>query len=264
MFNTIRQQEVGWTNTIYGFRFDEETVRFRYTKDFMSEINNDNYREQIPLLINVIIHRYTENLKVFRYLLNSFVQLCYRYDEIKSQTLIYCSNKLRETVMISTKMLLKFLYVALFIHNANLLLDDHCLLNHNKFYEIMVLLYRALLKKPSIINDMFLAHRLLKSTRNYIKDTMDKKIVELVNSNMSTIYIYDHSVQNHIQRILNMKNVIFSKSIDDHTRALNWFYMLAVRDSYYNLGFDKVLVGDIKDCEDEYSQASICQLGKIR
>ncbi|XP_050547137.1 uncharacterized protein LOC126908862 [Daktulosphaira vitifoliae] len=253
MFNTIRQQD-GWKETLYGCRFDEDTFHFRNDQHFMLEINNDNHLKQLRLLLNIIILRYTENLKVFRYLMNSFIQLCFQYRKSRDPKFIYCSTKLQETVKISTKMFLKFYYVTNFLYNINNYLHDHGQLYHNStILDYMGTFYRGTLRKKLDIHNMFDANSVLIICRNFIYDRIDKKIPpEHSISNDLRIYSYDYSVQNHIQRLVNMKKVLFSEDVDDHTKVLNWFYMLAVRDSYYNLGFNKVLVGDIKEHIHEY------------
>ncbi|XP_050529332.1 uncharacterized protein LOC126898949 isoform X1 [Daktulosphaira vitifoliae] len=242
-FNVILKQKT-WSNTLYGFKDNKGTCHYYDMREIFSEINFDNFLEKISIINELIILRYTENLKLFRHLLNSFIKLCYRDMIFNVPQFIRCSNMLQETVSASSKMFLKYLYAAVFINDTNVYILTYFKKHFKSFLNQIDLLYDLSLKEPLEIKDKTTAG----AVANYIKNTfyhiLDKKIIELEQLNYSVIYVNTSSVEAVIGRSIDLGKDILFKSAEEHASIFNWFYELAINDGYYKLGLNEVIVNE--------------------
>ncbi|XP_050529330.1 uncharacterized protein LOC126898947 [Daktulosphaira vitifoliae] len=254
-FNTICQQK-GWLDITYKYRVDDDTHRYINTSEIKSEINEDNFLQKIPIINDFIIVRYTAYLKLFKYLLNSFYELCCSYINIDEKNFIYCSRMLRHTVSTSAKMFLKFLYVAIFIHNINVHLYNQYELDYKIFVTQIKLLYDLTLKKRINITFITIAVNVVNCIGSLINDSLNTIIEDLDTLNHYEACYYEKSVETLIRKTIDMDRKIFSGYIDDHITTLDWFYKLAIKDGYYDLGFDQVIVDNMYTCIKENIEAN--------
>ncbi|XP_050527121.1 uncharacterized protein LOC126897504 [Daktulosphaira vitifoliae] len=246
-FNTIRQQ-IGWDlDRSYGFCIGENSYQYYNMEEIMSEINSSNFLEKIPRINKLIILRYTEYLKIFGRLLNSFVQFCH-HKQHSEEDFIHCCNELRNIVTISNRMFLKFLYVAIFLDHINSYLNTNHNLNLKSIITHIGVFYSLALKKPFKIIRLRTAKNMVRILKNFITYTIDKKISELDQINKSAIYNTHNSAHASLEVQYSMSRLqeIITNTVERHKTILIKFYKETLQDGYYDLGFDKLIVDNTK------------------
>ncbi|XP_050529320.1 putative uncharacterized transmembrane protein DDB_G0290641 isoform X2 [Daktulosphaira vitifoliae] len=170
-----------------------------------------------------------------------------RYKDLDSEYFIKCIVKLKETIRKSTKMFIKFVYVVIFLYDVNDYLYKQYNLEFKSIVNHIEMLYGLTLKYYPNIQNKSNANRVLKNVVRFLQNTLEQKtLVELDQINDSAVYYTKNSVNATlvVEHGVDLNNVIVAVTIKKHTRLLNWFYKIAVKDGYYDLGFDKVIVGN--------------------
>ncbi|XP_050525181.1 uncharacterized protein LOC126896437 [Daktulosphaira vitifoliae] len=249
VYNIIRQQE-GWnSNKSYGFVDNENNYQYFAKEDILAKVEKKNFYIQIPIINKLIIFRYTESLIVFRHLLNIFVQKCYKYRNSNEKMFIYCSKELRKTVSKSNIMFLKLLYVTTLLDTINKSLYNNFQLNVISIVKQIGLLYALTLKNHLDYDDMETANKVVGNARKLVFSTLDNKtLVEIHQISKSTLHHYSNSVKAIllVQYGIDLKRYRNTNTIEEHKEALYLFYNLTVKEEYYDLGFDKLIVDDTK------------------
>ncbi|XP_050527878.1 chymotrypsin-like protease CTRL-1 [Daktulosphaira vitifoliae] len=112
------------------------------------------------------------------------------------------------------------------------------------------LLYKMTIKNPVDINDEQKASKVVLSIKGLISRTIEGKILpELDKINHPFTYSSKNSVKAVLKNMygIDLEKEIVANSVEKHINLLNLFYGLTVQDGYYNLGFDKVIVGKTKE-----------------
>ncbi|XP_050537518.1 uncharacterized protein LOC126903377 [Daktulosphaira vitifoliae] len=249
IFNYIRQQD-GWDlKMTYKLRIAENTCLIYQLKNILTEVNKNNFKIKIPLINELIIFRYTESLKVFRYILNSFVKKCYSYEFVDAINFIDCSKKLRTAVQNSNTVIQKLLYAVVFLSNINEYLNNNYKLKLVSIVRQIRAIYCMTYKEPKGYNNVYIANKVIGSVNGLITNTLEKKtLIELDEINNHFLHFNSNSVDATlvVKYSIDPKLKITKDTVDEHVAILGLYNAVTIQDEYELLGFDKLIDSDTK------------------
>ncbi|XP_050537519.1 uncharacterized protein LOC126903393 [Daktulosphaira vitifoliae] len=248
VFNCIRQQD-GWDlKMTYNLRIGKNTYLKYQLKNILTEMNKNNFKTKITMINEIIIFRYTESLKVFRHILNSFVNICYNYKYYDSTNFIDCSMKLRTAVQNSNTVFQKLLCAVIFLSNINEYLNNNYELKLVSIVNQMRPIYSLTIMELQDYNDAYIANKVIESVHGLISNTLDNTLVELDKINEHFLHFHSNSASATlaVKYSIDPKLIIAKDTVEEHVAILDLYNDATIQEEYELLGFDKVIVSHTK------------------